>query len=77
MRSSLRRYTKPTPGLGNFAFENTFVAGVAEQAHIHSACFVEEVFEGDVVYEVLREVFVGVGIGAVVTSDHNFEAVVE
>ena len=50
---------------------------MAEQAHIHRARLVDHVFKRDVGDEVLREVFVGVGIGGVVASHHNLETVVE
>ena len=63
--------------LGDFAFEDTLVAGVAEEAYVHGLRAVEEILEGDVVDEVLREVLVGVGIGGVVASDHNLYTVVE
>jgi len=31
--------------LGDFALQDTLVAGVAEDAHIHRLCFVQEVFK--------------------------------
>ena len=64
-------------GLGYLTLEDRLVAGVAEQAYVSGALLVEQIFEGDVGYEVLREVLVGVRIGGVVASDNNLEPVVE
>ncbi len=64
-------------GFGDFAFEYAFVACVSEKAYVHCLRTVEEVLEGDVVDEVLGEVFVGVRIGGIVAAYHYLEPVVE
>ena len=50
---------------------------MAEYAHIHRAAVVQIVQERYIVDEILREVFVGVGVGGIVAADYNLEAVVE
>ena len=64
-------------GLNHFAFEDASIADMAEQPQIHRSATVEHVLERHVVYKILREILVCVGIGSIVSSDDDFHPVVE
>ena len=63
--------------LSNLAFEYTFVTCVTEYADIHRVALVKVVVKRYVVDKILREVFVSISVGRIVTADDNLKSVVK